>query len=259
MALEQSSTCSLEDLCSWQWQSAKVEYVSQNWKSNCTTVRTLLSLETARLMHPLYSSGFFLTNASMKLVAAVTTPMCWSFSRWIILEVHSPPGMISVEVRNSRSKHSAADCFTTSMVSLKKHFYWNSIGRDRIFRGLPRDEQLWNVMSESLGHFLAADVGNALKGKIHVDGVSRLQIVLDALVDEVDQVTPRVDKHRYEEITLNGNNLHLIPRTNYKTLTICFSEYLLEESKLTASMWPKSMSWPSKKMNSSLQTYFFFW
>jgi len=42
-------------------------------------------------------------------------------------------------------------------------------------------------------------------------------------------------------------------------LTICFSEYLFDESKLTASMCPKSMSWPRRKMNSSLQTYFFFW
>ena len=57
-------------------------------------------------------------------------------------------------------------------------------------------------MSEGFGHFFAADVGDALKGKIHVNGVSWLQIVLDALVDEVDQVTPRVDKHGYEQVTL---------------------------------------------------------
>ncbi len=43
------------------------------------------------------------------------------------------------------------------------------------------------------------------------------------------------------------------------TLTICFSVYLFEESRLTASMWPKSMSCPNKKMKSNLQTYFFFW
>lgn len=44
-----------------------------------------------------------------------------------------------------------------------------------------------------------------------------------------------------------------------KKLTICFSEYLLDDSKLTASICPKSMSWPSRNMNSNLQTYFFFW
>ncbi len=42
-------------------------------------------------------------------------------------------------------------------------------------------------------------------------------------------------------------------------ITICFSVYLFDESRLTASMYPKSMSWPSRKMNNSLHTYFFFW
>lgn len=42
-------------------------------------------------------------------------------------------------------------------------------------------------------------------------------------------------------------------------LTICFSVYLLELRRLTASMWPKSMSWPRRKMKRSLHTYFFFW
>lgn len=42
-------------------------------------------------------------------------------------------------------------------------------------------------------------------------------------------------------------------------LTICFSEYLLEDNKLTASIWPKSISWPNRNINKSLQTYFFFW
>lgn len=44
---------------------------------------------------------------------------------------------------------------------------------------------------------------------------------------------------------------------SYTSLTICFSVYLLELSRLTASMCPKSMSCPSRKMKSSLQTYFF--
>ena len=33
-------------------------------------------LETASETHPRYSSGFFFTRASIKEVAAVTTPMC---------------------------------------------------------------------------------------------------------------------------------------------------------------------------------------
>jgi len=48
-------------------------------------------------------------------------------------------------------------------------------------------------------------------------------------------------------------------RNKKKGLTICFSVYLLDDRRLTASMWPKSMSWPRRKMKSNLQTYFFFW
>ena len=42
-------------------------------------------------------------------------------------------------------------------------------------------------------------------------------------------------------------------------LTICFSVYLLDDNKLTASICPKSISWPRRKIKSSLHTYFFFW
>lgn len=42
-------------------------------------------------------------------------------------------------------------------------------------------------------------------------------------------------------------------------LTICFSVYLFDESRFTASIWPKSISCPRRKINSSLHTYFFFW
>ncbi len=38
---------------------------------------TLDNLETASETQPLYSSGFFLTNASINEDAAVTTPMCY--------------------------------------------------------------------------------------------------------------------------------------------------------------------------------------
>ncbi len=78
------------------------------------------SLETASETQPLYSSGLLLTSASMREEAAVTTPMCWSLSRWMMRDVHSPLGMMEGSVRNRRSRHSAADCFTTSRVSLQK-------------------------------------------------------------------------------------------------------------------------------------------
>lgn len=72
---------------------------------------------------------------------------------------------------------------------------------------------------------------------------------------------------------INYKTIHIyycsVKKSNHQTrknknnsenlLTICFSVYLFEVSKFTASIWPKSMSFPSKNMNSSLQTYFFFW
>lgn len=91
-------------------------YLIRQW--NYFKNLTLLSRDTANDTHPLYSSGFFFTSASIRLVAAVTTPICWSFNKWIIREVHSPPGMISCEVRNRRKRQSAALCLTTSIVSL---------------------------------------------------------------------------------------------------------------------------------------------
>ena len=35
--------------------------------------------------------------------------------------------------------------------------------------------------------------------------------------------------------------------------------YLFDDNKLTASMWPKSISCPRRNMNNNLHTYFFFW
>ena len=48
------------------------------------------SRDTAKGTQPLYSSGAFFERASMRETAAVTTPMCWSLSKWIIRDVHSP-------------------------------------------------------------------------------------------------------------------------------------------------------------------------
>lgn len=62
---------------------------------------------------------------------------------------------------------------------------------------------------------------------------------------------------------IHPKHTHIHTQTHIKwkglclPLTICFSVYLLELSRLTASMWPKSISWPSRKMKSSLHTYFF--
>lgn len=46
---------------------------------------------------------------------------CWSLSRWTTRAVHSPIGTRSGDVLLSRSRHSAALCFTLSMLSLNTH------------------------------------------------------------------------------------------------------------------------------------------
>ena len=45
--------------------------------------------------------------------------LTWSLRRWMILDVHSPLGMMLGSVRNRRRRQRAADCFTTSRVSLQ--------------------------------------------------------------------------------------------------------------------------------------------
>ena len=81
--------------------------------------------DTANETHGLYSSGFRLTNMSIRLLAAVTTPRCWSFSKWIILVVHSPVGIMSGLFLISLRRHRAALCFTESSVSLYIYIYKN--------------------------------------------------------------------------------------------------------------------------------------
>lgn len=68
--------------------------------------------------------------------------------------------------------------------------------------GVARHEELRNFVREGLGHVLAADVGDALQSKVDVDRIARLQVILDALDDELDQIAVGVDEHGDEEIAL---------------------------------------------------------
>jgi hypothetical protein len=52
----------------------KQEIVSCNSMKTSIVIRTRLKRDTAKLMQPLYSSGLRLTNASIRLTAAVATP-----------------------------------------------------------------------------------------------------------------------------------------------------------------------------------------
>ena len=102
--------------------------------------------------------------------------------------------------------------------------------------------------------------------------ISWIEVIFDRLIDKIYQIAVLTDQHRDEQIALKSNEERkLCSKQNCSTtyyiitlhvfikLTICFSVYLFEDSKLTASICPKSMSWPSRNMNRSLHTYFFFW
>ena len=57
-------------------------------------------------------------------------------------------------------------------------------------------------MGEYFRHVFWANVGNALESEAHVNGVPGAQVVLDALVDQVDQITVLTDQNRDEQIAL---------------------------------------------------------
>ena len=67
---------------------------------------------------------------------------------------------------------------------------------------LPRYEELWNVLSEGIGHLTVADVGDALKREGDVNRVAAREVILDRLDDKLHEVTAPTDQHRYEEIAL---------------------------------------------------------
>ena len=80
-----------------------------------------------------------------------------------------------------------------------------------ICKSLPGNKELGNVLREGLCHVLGADVGDALQGEAHVNRIPRDEVVLDAVVDQVDQVAVLADQHRYEEISLRkkDNKVHV--------------------------------------------------
>lgn len=57
-------------------------------------------------------------------------------------------------------------------------------------------------MPESLCHFLAANVGNALEGKVDMNGVAAAQVVLDVLNDQLDEVAVCVHQNRNKQVAL---------------------------------------------------------
>ena len=66
----------------------------------------------------------------------------------------------------------------------------------------PRHQEPRNVVGKDLCHVLGPDVGDALEGEAHVHGIAGGEVVLDALVDEVDQVAVLADQNGDEQVAL---------------------------------------------------------
>lgn len=71
----------------------------------------------------------------------------------------------------------------------------------------PCHQDAGDFQSESLSHFSAAHVGDAVQGQVHEGRVAAAQVILDAVVDETDEVAVRVHQHRDEQVTLKGETI----------------------------------------------------
>lgn len=68
----------------------------------------------------------------------------------------------------------------------------------------PCHQDAGNIRSKSLSHFSAAHVSNTVQGQVHEGRVAAGQVILNAVIDETDQVTIRVHQHWDEQVTLKG-------------------------------------------------------
>lgn len=71
----------------------------------------------------------------------------------------------------------------------------------------PCHQDAGNLRSKGLGHFSAAHISDAVQGQVHEGGVAAAQVVLDAVVDEADQVAVGVHQHGDEQVTLEARKL----------------------------------------------------
>lgn len=52
----------------------------------------------------------------------------------------------------------------------------------------PCHQDAGDLRRKSLGHFSAAHIGNAVQGQVHEGRVAAGEVILDAVVDQTDQV-----------------------------------------------------------------------
>lgn len=74
-----------------------------------------------------------------------------------------------------------------------------------MFLYTPCHQDPGNFWSESLSHFSAAHISNAVQGQVHEGRIAAGQVILDGIVDQTDQVAVRVHQHWDEQVTLKGD------------------------------------------------------
>lgn len=75
------------------------------------------------------------------------------------------------------------------------------------------NQQLRYVIRKRFGHVTTADIGDALQRQIHVNRIARVQVVLDALDDQLDQVAVGVDQHRDEQVSLDAEKRRTVNKS----------------------------------------------
>ena len=107
--------------------------------------------------------------------------------------------MTEASVLKSLSRQRAADCFTTSRVSL--HQVINHCQPSQTFYS-PRHQKFGDLHSKSFSHVFTTDVGDALEGEGDVHWVPRGEVILDALHDQLNQLRVARDENRDEQVAL---------------------------------------------------------
>lgn len=69
----------------------------------------------------------------------------------------------------------------------------------------PCHQDAGNLGGKSLSHFSAAHISNAVQGEVHEGWIAAREVVLNAIIDQSNQITVWVHQHRDKQVALNGN------------------------------------------------------
>lgn len=68
----------------------------------------------------------------------------------------------------------------------------------------PRYQDAGNLRGKGLSHFSAAHISDAVQGQVHEGGVAAREVVLDAIIDQPNQITVWVHQHGDKQVALKG-------------------------------------------------------